>query len=97
MRDSGKRKQAKAIEGELIEYRGSPLRTRLGTIRHIKDEMARVYREARMGLLKTSEATRLVYILGQMATLIRDHEIERRVEQLEKQQDERFKETDHQA
>ncbi len=95
MRDSGKRKQAKAIEGELIQYQGTPSRVRLGTIKHIKDEMARVYREARMGLLKTSEATRLIYILAQMSTLIRDHELEQRITALEKQQDERFKEKDY--
>ena len=95
MRDSGKRKQAKAIEGELIQYQGTPSRVRLGTIKHIKDEMARVYREARMGLLKTSEATRLIYILAQMSTLIRDHEIEKRVELLERQQDDRPKTTDY--
>lgn len=95
MARSGKDKSSKILEGELIQYQGTPSRVRLGTIKDLKNEMARVYRETRMGLIKTSEATRLCYILAQMSTLIRDHEIEKRVEQLERQQDERFKETDY--
>lgn len=89
MRDSDKDKNAKAVEGELIPFQGTPSRVKLNTIKDLKNEMARVYREARQGSIATSEATKLCYILGQMSALIRDHEIERRVEMLEKAQNEK--------
>jgi hypothetical protein len=71
-------------------YQGTPIRTKLNTIKQVKNEMAKVYREMRMGMIKTADGTRLVYVLGQMSALIRDHEIERRVEMLEKAQNEKF-------
>lgn len=88
MARSGEDKTSKTIEGELIPFKGTPIRTRLGTIKDIKNEMARVYKEVRMGSLDTSQATKLIYILGQMSALIKDHELERRIELLERSQNE---------
>jgi hypothetical protein len=58
-------------------------RSRLTCVREVRREMARVYCEAREGSLKTDVATRLVYILTQLSNLIRDSELEGRVQQLE--------------
>ena len=41
--------------------------TRLGTMRLVRREMGRVYRDARSGRIPTSEATRLTYILVALA------------------------------
>lgn len=60
-------------------------RLRLGSIREVRREMAKVYAEARAGDLPTSAATRLVYILNAISTLIRDSELEQRVQQLEQE------------
>jgi hypothetical protein len=40
---------------------------RLGTLRLVRREMGRVYRDARSGRIPTSEATRLTYILVALA------------------------------
>lgn len=58
-------------------------RSRLTCIREVRREMAKVYCEARAGTLRTDAATRLVYILTQLSNLIRDSELEARVQQLE--------------
>lgn len=84
-------KNPKIIDGEVIPFKGTHLRIRLNSIKQVKNEMARVYCQARQGSLETSVASRLIYILSQMSILIRDHEIEARVEQLERLQDEQFK------
>lgn len=61
------------------------LARRLGNIREVRREMARVYAEARTGQLRTDVATRLVYILTNLSNLIRDSELEQRVQQLEQE------------
>ncbi len=60
-------------------------RSRLTTIREIRREMAKVYLEARNGELRTDSATRFVYMLTQLSNLIRDSELEGRVQQLEQE------------
>lgn len=59
------------------------VRSRLTCVREVRREMAKVYCEARAGTLRTDVATRLVYILTQLSNLIRDSELEERVQQLE--------------
>lgn len=61
------------------------VRSRLTTIREVRREMAKVYAEARAGELRTDVATRLVYMLTQISNLIRDSELEQRVQQLERE------------
>lgn len=60
-------------------------RMRLASIREVRREMAKVYAEARAGELRTEVATRLVYMLTQISNLIRDSELEQRVQQLEQE------------
>lgn len=46
--------------------------------------MARVYREARGGMIDASEASRLAYILSSIGKLIEATDIENRLQQLER-------------
>ena len=58
-------------------------RIKLGTIREIRAELSRVYREARSGKIDTSTATRLAYLLDLMARMVERGELETRIETLE--------------
>lgn len=58
-------------------------RTKLGTVREIRAELARVYRKAKSGEIDTTTATRLAYLLDLMARMIERAELENRVEALE--------------
>lgn len=58
-------------------------RTKLGSIREIRSELARVYREARSGKIDTGTATRLAYLLDLMARMVERSELEERVANLE--------------
>ena len=62
-------------------------RIRLGSIGEIRKEMARVYRDCANGKLDGTQAGRLTYMLREIAVLIRDHQIEARVEALEAERD----------
>jgi hypothetical protein len=72
---------------QVLEPVGTPrsIARRLTCVREVRREMARVYAEARTGQLRTDVATRLVYILTQLSNLIRDSELEERVQQLEQE------------
>ena len=63
--------------------RASTARLRLSTVGECTREMARVYKLARNKQLDTQSATRLCYILSQLAAMIRDGSLEGRVEALE--------------
>jgi hypothetical protein len=56
---------------------------RLCTMNSVRQEMAKVYREARRGEKNTQEAGRLVYILSQIARIIEGSDLEQRVAKLE--------------
>ena len=58
-------------------------RLRLGTVRDCRRELAKVYVDARRGAIEPSDATRLAYLLISLANLIRDSEMEERIEVLE--------------
>lgn len=76
--------QPVAVTGVLLKPTPR-VRSRLTTIREVRREMAKVYSEARSGTLRTDVATRLVYMLTQISNLIRDSELEQRVQQLEEE------------
>jgi len=74
-----------AIEGKVIIADPTPCkRIRLNNIKEVRLELSRVYREARLGTLQTSEATRLVYMLISLGNMIKDSELEERITALEK-------------
>lgn len=56
---------------------------RLSTMNSVRQEMSRVYREARRGEKNTQEAGRLVHILSQIARIIEGSDLEQRVAKLE--------------
>jgi hypothetical protein len=58
-------------------------RLRLGTVRECRRELARLYIEARTGVIEASTATRLAYMLTSLSTMIRDTELEKRIAMLE--------------
>lgn len=62
-------------------------RLRLSSIADVKRQIRLVYIEARNGELPSSEASRFVYILTQLANLIADQQLEERVEALENGRD----------
>ncbi|SCY13738.1 hypothetical protein [Nitrosospira sp. Nsp13] len=63
----------------------TPLKIKMNALEDVRREMARVYREARVGTIDTSEAGRLAYILSGIAKLIEATEIEKRLELMEKE------------
>lgn len=58
-------------------------RTKLGTVREIRAELARVYRKAKSAEIDTTTATRLAYMLDLMSRMIERGELESRIEALE--------------
>jgi hypothetical protein len=55
----------------------------LSTTLEIRRELSRVYRDMRVGILNTSDGTRLAYVLAVMARLVEQTEDESRIEALE--------------
>lgn len=87
-----KRKAAKhseVIEGEVILVDPTTRQIKLVTVMDCKREMARVYRDSRQGRIDIQDGTRLVYMLAQVGKLIEVSELEKRVEVLEKEQNEK--------
>jgi hypothetical protein len=66
--------------------RVSPVK--LDGMRSIRDEMGRVYREARSGKIETQDATRLVFMLDKLREMTVAIEIEERLTKLEVQENE---------
>jgi hypothetical protein len=58
-------------------------RCKLDTLAEIKSEMAKLYREARSGMIDTVDCTKLTYVLQQIAKITVDGDIEQRLEKLE--------------
>ncbi|MBX9895723.1 MAG: hypothetical protein K2Y09_11190 [Nitrosomonas sp.] len=82
-------KHTQVVEGTVIPAtHHSP---RLANVKDCRREMAAVYREARIGLIDTKDATRLVYMLGTIVATIRDNELEQRIERLEEAHEAEFK------
>ena len=57
---------------------------RLATASDVRREMADLYRQARTGGIEISDATKLAYILNQLATLLRLDDLEQRTAALER-------------
>ncbi len=60
-----------------------PKRVRLGTVREVRAELAKLYREARTGKIDAATATRLAYLLDLCSRMIERTELEDRVANLE--------------
>jgi hypothetical protein len=64
----------------------TPRRIDLSSLRDVRLEMAAVYRRLDGAEIETHEATRRVYILGEIAKVITVAELERRILELEERQ-----------
>lgn len=76
-----------AISGEVLDPAppGRRAPVRLDTADAIRLEMARVYRDARSRKLDSQEASRLVYMLGEIRKAYETTVIERRLKSLEEE------------
>lgn len=59
----------------------------LATLHKVRLEMTKLYREARQGKLESSEATRLVFILQNIAKLIESSDLSTQIAELEERLD----------
>jgi len=56
----------------------------LETLPDVRREMARVYRQMRHGRIDTQDATRMTYVLTQIAKIIQTTELEARIDAVER-------------
>jgi hypothetical protein len=84
MDQTGNANDMQVIQGKGLMASPTPRsRLRLGTVRECRRELAKLYIEARRGEIETGTATRLAYMLTSLANMIRDSELEKRIEVLE--------------
>ena len=78
---------SRAVSGEVVDPAppGRRAPVRLDTADSIRLEMARVYRDARAHKLDSQEASRLVYMLGEIRKAYETTVIERRLKSLEEE------------
>lgn len=60
--------------------------TVLTQIRHVRAELAQVYREGRSGMIDLADATKLTFILQNLARIISESDLEARIAKLEETQ-----------
>jgi len=72
--------KAKRVRNEVTP---SSFVTNLNSILKVRQELAKVYREARQGKIKTNDLTRYAYVLNILCSMIRDSELEEKVRHLE--------------
>jgi len=84
MSDDGDQKLPQVVEqNQTFETLSPRTRLRLSSVRECRRELAKLYAEARHGEIDISDATRLTYLLTSLANMIRDSELEQRIEVLE--------------
>jgi hypothetical protein len=71
---------AQAVEPARVSIIPAP---RLDSLRRVRLELSAVYRDARAGRIPSSEATRLAYVVRQIADLLEVERIEQRLDALE--------------
>ncbi len=67
----------------LPPQRGRRYRCQLDTLADVRREMAKVYREARSGLLDVQDAAKFTWMLASIGKVIEGSDLEKRVEALE--------------
>ena len=67
----------------LPPQKGHRYRCKLDTLGNVKQEMAKVYREARSGLLDVQDATKLTWMLQAVGKVIEGNDLEIRMTALE--------------
>ena len=75
------------VTGDVVEYtpngKAARYRAKLDTLQDVRREMAKVYREARSGLVDVQDATKLTWCLQAMGKVIEGSDLEKRIEALE--------------
>ena len=69
------------ISGDVLPTRN--IKIDLATIDDVRLEMASIYRGMKSGSIKTSDGTKLVYVLGAIGKMIEVHQIDQRLIALE--------------
>ena len=69
-----------ATASELVP---TPRRIDLKSLKNVRSEMSRVYREVRGGVIESGEGTKLVFMLAQIGKMIVVADLEKRLVQLE--------------
>ena len=67
----------------LPHAKGTRYRAKLDSISDVRREMARVYRDARSGVVDVQDATKLTWCLQAVAKVIEGSDLEKRIEILE--------------
>ena len=70
--------------GKLIPLPTRQRMLRLATIKEVRLELARLYRDTKKGKVPPGDAAKLAFLLDRIRACIVDHELEARVEQLER-------------
>ena len=70
------------FEGKTLQLIPSP-RINLGSLKSVRLEASRVYKEMRSGKIEATEGTKLIYALTSIGTLIESDAIFQRIEALE--------------
>jgi len=70
----------------LPPQKGQRYRCKLDTMQDVRREMAKVYREARSGLVDVQDATKLTWCLQAVGKVIEGSDLEKRIEALENKQ-----------
>ncbi|MCQ8128575.1 hypothetical protein [Methylomonas rivi] len=70
----------------LPRQKGQRYRCKLDSMKDVRREMAKVYREARSGLVDIQDATKLTWCLQAVGKVIEGSDLERRIENLENKQ-----------
>jgi hypothetical protein len=76
--------QTKALQVVEMPDRTRHPTPRLATAADVRREMADLYRQARTGQVEIGDASRLAYILTQLATMLRIDDLEQRTAALER-------------
>jgi hypothetical protein len=82
---TGTAREPQTYDGSTLRVIPTPKRRKpqLTSLEGVRCEMARIYREAEEGKRETSEASKLVYILGNIGKVLEVVEIEARLKILE--------------
>lgn len=64
-------------------------RVNLHDLESVRREMAKVYRDMRVGTISTQDGARLVYVLGEIRKMFEAVELEKRIAALEEMDDQR--------
>jgi len=72
------------IDGATLHVLPTPATIHLKTADDVRLEMAKVYRAAKLRELDPADATKLVYILAQIGKMIELHDVQMRIESVER-------------